>query len=133
MYGVGRFSFKKNHGNDEEKVLSNEEQQAKVLSLLVSFLRCLSMLIRSILSENDNLIWLRDLQVLEMKKIIGPLAEKLPKLCDDASLVRYLKARNWNTKKASRMLKDTVKWRLEFKPENILWVCIIYKLIQHII
>ncbi|KAI4363938.1 hypothetical protein MLD38_020095 [Melastoma candidum] len=88
MYGVGRFSFKKSNGNDEEKVLSAEEQQAKVQ---------------------------------EIKKIIGPLAEKLPKLCDDASLVRYLKARNWSTKKATKMLKDTIKWRLEFKPEKIRW------------
>ncbi|KAI4378414.1 hypothetical protein MLD38_015895 [Melastoma candidum] len=88
MHGVGRFSFKKKNGNDEEKVLSDEEQRAKVQ---------------------------------EMKKIIGPLADKLPKLCDDASLVRYLKARNWSTKKAARMLKDTIKWRLEFKPEKIRW------------
>lgn len=64
-----------------------------------------------------------------MKKIIGPLAEKLPQLCSDASILRYLKARNWNTKKAAKMLKETVKWRLEFKAEKIRWVCIIAELV----
>lgn len=61
-------------------------------------------------------------QVNEVRKILGPLADKLPTLCSDASIIRYLKARNWNTKKAAKMLKETLKWRLVYKPEKIRWV-----------
>ena len=55
---------------------------------------------------------------------MGPLTEKLPVLCSDASILRYLKARNWNTKKANKMLRETLKWKLEYKPEKISWVWI---------
>lgn len=60
-------------------------------------------------------------KVNEVRKILGPLADKLPTLCSDASIIRYLKARNWNTKKAAKMLKETLKWRLVYKPEKIRW------------
>ncbi|GLT49196.1 hypothetical protein SLA2020_227730 [Shorea laevis] len=56
-----------------------------------------------------------------VRKLIGPVADKLPVLCSDASISRYLRARNWNTKKASKMLKETLKWRLQYKPEKIRW------------
>lgn len=32
-------------------------------------------------------------------------------------------ARNWNVKKATKMLKETLKWRAEYKPEETRWVC----------
>lgn len=51
------------------------------------------------------------------------LPEKLSIYCSDASLARHLRARNWNVKKATKMLKDTLKWRSEYKPEEIRWVC----------
>ncbi|OMO69898.1 Cellular retinaldehyde binding/alpha-tocopherol transport [Corchorus capsularis] len=57
----------------------------------------------------------------DVRKLIGPIADKLPVLCSDASISRYLRARNWNTKKATKMLKETLKWRLEYKPEKIRW------------
>ncbi|KAE9588718.1 putative CRAL-TRIO lipid binding domain, CRAL/TRIO domain-containing protein [Lupinus albus] len=57
----------------------------------------------------------------EVKKIIGPIVDKFPSLCSDASVLRYLKAGKYNTKKAAKMLKRTIKWRFEFKPENIRW------------
>ncbi|XP_031739563.1 phosphatidylinositol transfer protein 3 isoform X4 [Cucumis sativus] len=60
-------------------------------------------------------------KINEVKKLMGPIADKLPVLCSDASILRYLKARNWNTKKANKMLKETLKWRLEYKPEKISW------------
>ncbi|KAJ8763133.1 hypothetical protein K2173_025518 [Erythroxylum novogranatense] len=60
-------------------------------------------------------------KINEVRKIIGPVAEKFPVLCSDASISRYLRARNWNTKKAVKMLKETLKWRLQFKPEKIRW------------
>ncbi|EOY10396.1 Sec14p-like phosphatidylinositol transfer family protein isoform 3 [Theobroma cacao] len=57
----------------------------------------------------------------DVRKLIGPIADKLPVLCSDASISRYLRARNWSTKKASKMLKETLKWRLQYKPEKIRW------------
>ncbi|KAE9599694.1 hypothetical protein Lal_00045915 [Lupinus albus] len=57
----------------------------------------------------------------EVKKIIGPIADKFPTLCSDASVLRYLKARKYNTKKSAKMLKSTIKWRFDFKPEKIHW------------
>ncbi|GMY19987.1 phosphatidylinositol transfer protein 3-like [Fagus crenata] len=60
-------------------------------------------------------------KINEIRKMIGPIADKLPTLCSDASILRFLRARNWNTKKAAKMLKDTLKWRLEYKPEKIRW------------
>ncbi|KAL4324751.1 hypothetical protein GQ457_11G006150 [Hibiscus cannabinus] len=57
----------------------------------------------------------------DVRKRIGPVAEELPALCSDASISRFLRARNWNTKKATKMLKKTFKWRLQYKPDNIKW------------
>lgn len=54
--------------------------------------------------------------------MIGPLSGKLALYCSDASISRYLEARSWNVKKAVKMLKASLKWRLNCKPEEILWV-----------
>ncbi|KAF5735206.1 Sec14p-like phosphatidylinositol transfer family protein isoform 1 [Tripterygium wilfordii] len=60
-------------------------------------------------------------KINDVRKMIGPIADKLPVLCSEASISRYLRARNWNTKKAGKMLKGTLKWTLEYKPEKIRW------------
>ncbi|KAJ8762677.1 hypothetical protein K2173_011157 [Erythroxylum novogranatense] len=60
-------------------------------------------------------------KINEVKKLLGQLPEKLAIYCSDASISRYLRARNWNVKKATKMLKDTLKWRAEYKPEEIRW------------
>lgn len=65
------------------------------------------------------------IQINEVKRIMGPIVDKLPVLCSDPYISRYLRARNWNTKKASKMLKDSLKWRLEYKPERLRWVRIL--------
>lgn len=57
----------------------------------------------------------------EMRKLIGPLSGKLALYCSDVSISRYLAARSWNVKKAAKMLKTTLKWRLDYKPEEIRW------------
>ncbi|XP_058107605.1 uncharacterized protein LOC131251108 isoform X2 [Magnolia sinica] len=60
-------------------------------------------------------------KINEVRKLLGPLNEALPIFCSDTLISRYLRARNWNTKKASKILKETLKWRLEHKPEKIKW------------
>lgn len=60
-------------------------------------------------------------KINEVRRLLGELPEKSSIYCSDASISRYLTARNWNVKKATKMLKDTLKWRLEYKPEEIRW------------
>lgn len=62
------------------------------------------------------------IQINEVRMLIGPAANKFPCQCCDASILRFLRARNWNTKKAAKMLKETLKWRMKYKPEKIQWV-----------
>ncbi|XP_043723034.1 phosphatidylinositol transfer protein 3-like [Telopea speciosissima] len=60
-------------------------------------------------------------KINEVRRLLGTLPAKLSIFCSDASISRYLRARNWNTKKATKMLKETLKWRSEYKPEEIRW------------
>ncbi|XP_039128350.1 phosphatidylinositol transfer protein 3-like [Dioscorea cayenensis subsp. rotundata] len=60
-------------------------------------------------------------KINEVRKLVGPLADQLPNFCSDSSISRYLRARNWQTEKACKMLQDTLKWRLQYKPETIKW------------
>ncbi|XP_042495303.1 phosphatidylinositol transfer protein 3-like [Macadamia integrifolia] len=60
-------------------------------------------------------------KINEVRRLLGPLPDKLSIFCSDASISRYLRARNWNIKKATKMLKETLKWRSEYKPEEIHW------------
>lgn len=60
-------------------------------------------------------------KINEVKVSLGPLPEKLSVYCSDASIARNLRARNWNVKKATKMLKDTLKWRKDYKPDEIKW------------
>ncbi|MCL7030114.1 hypothetical protein MKW94_002884 [Papaver nudicaule] len=63
----------------------------------------------------------RQMKIDEVRKMIGSTADMLPTLFSDASISRYLRARKWNTKKACKMLRETLKWRMEYKPEQICW------------
>ncbi|TXG52851.1 hypothetical protein EZV62_022020 [Acer yangbiense] len=60
-------------------------------------------------------------KINEVRKLLGPLPDRLSIYCSDATISRYLTGRNWNVKKATKMLKETLKWRAEYKPEEILW------------
>nr|GME19683.1 random slug protein 5-like [Ipomoea batatas] len=64
-----------------------------------------------------------DLQakINEVRGLIGPALSKFPTMSSDASILRFLRARNFNTKKTAKMLKETLKWRMEYKPEMIRW------------
>ncbi|XP_051127190.1 uncharacterized protein LOC127248723 isoform X2 [Andrographis paniculata] len=63
----------------------------------------------------------REAKVRLLRESIGPLSGRSFKFCTDACLRRYLEARNWNTSKAQKMLEETLKWRAEYKPEEIRW------------
>ncbi|KAL7176025.1 hypothetical protein ACSBR2_029575 [Camellia fascicularis] len=60
-------------------------------------------------------------KINELRSLLGPLPDKSSIYCSDASISRYLRARAWNVKKATKMMKETLKWRLEYKPEEIRW------------
>ncbi|XP_020211271.1 phosphatidylinositol transfer protein 3 [Cajanus cajan] len=60
-------------------------------------------------------------KIKELKGAIGPLSGRSLMYCSDACLRRYLEARNWNVDKAKKMLEDTLKWRSNYKPEEIRW------------
>ncbi|GLT37230.1 hypothetical protein SLA2020_115620 [Shorea laevis] len=60
-------------------------------------------------------------KISEVRRLIGPLPEKLAIFCNDACIARYLRARNWNVRKATKMLKASLKWRAVYKPEEIRW------------
>lgn len=77
---------------------------------------------KNIVPPDKNYIFLFYEQVNELKDAIGPLSGRSLQFCDDACLRRYLEARNWNVDKSKKMLQETLKWRLSFKPEEIRWV-----------
>eukprot|EP00898_Chlorokybus_atmophyticus_P007943 jgi/Chlat1/814/Chrsp104S01313 len=56
-----------------------------------------------------------------LRAAIGPLEGRAKEFVDDACLFRYLRARNWNVPKAEKMLRDTLRWRAAYKPEDIEW------------
>ncbi|KAG2596621.1 hypothetical protein PVAP13_5KG175700 [Panicum virgatum] len=61
-------------------------------------------------------------KINELRKELGEYSSAaIQDFLSDASLSRFLRARNWNVQKASKMMKAAVKWRLAFKPENICW------------
>ncbi|XP_058096736.1 uncharacterized protein LOC131242236 isoform X2 [Magnolia sinica] len=72
-------------------------------------------------SEKPSPVEEQQEKINEVRKSLGELPDKLAIYCSDASISRYLRARNWNVKKATKMLKETLKWRFEYKPEEIRW------------
>lgn len=62
------------------------------------------------------------LQINEVRGLLGNLPAEMPSFLSDATIRRFLRARNWSTEQAAKSLKETVKWRREYKPEAIRWV-----------
>ncbi|XP_010459959.1 PREDICTED: random slug protein 5-like [Camelina sativa] len=60
-------------------------------------------------------------KINEVRTLLGTLPEKSSEFCTDAAITRYLAARNGHVKKATNMLKETLKWRTQYKPEEIRW------------
>ncbi|GJP32942.1 hypothetical protein CLOM_g17516 [Closterium sp. NIES-68] len=63
----------------------------------------------------------QEAKVKALREAIGPLAGRAKLFCTDACLRRYLRARGWNVPKAEKMLRDTLRWRHLYRPEEITW------------
>ena len=57
-----------------------------------------------------------------LEKIKQQRPDEFSRFCSDDSVSRYLRARNWNVKKAVKMLETSLIWRMNYKPEEIRWV-----------
>lgn len=57
----------------------------------------------------------------ELYKILESMEmdEKTRNWCDDGCLCRFLRARDWDIPKAQEMIQNTIKWRMETKPDEI--------------
>ncbi|XP_048548342.1 phosphatidylinositol transfer protein 3-like isoform X2 [Triticum urartu] len=63
----------------------------------------------------------RQAKIKELRAALGPLSACGEKYCNEACLVRYLEARNWNVDKSRKMLEESLKWRAARRPEDIRW------------
>ncbi|XP_076932424.1 uncharacterized protein LOC143597944 [Bidens hawaiensis] len=54
-------------------------------------------------------------------KIKQKLGDEYSRCLSDQSISIYLRARNWNVKKAEKMLETSLIWRVNYKPEEIRW------------
>ncbi|CAN6338106.1 unnamed protein product [Urochloa humidicola] len=57
----------------------------------------------------------------DVRELLGDLQKEMPSFLSDGTIRRFLREKKWSTEKAARALKDAVKWRRQFKPENICW------------
>ncbi|KAG0497016.1 hypothetical protein HPP92_001707 [Vanilla planifolia] len=76
---------------------------------------------KSTRAEKDLSVEEQQQKISEVRKLIEPLPVGWQNFCSDASISRFLRARNWNAEKAGKMLSNTLKWRLEYRPEKICW------------
>ena len=61
-------------------------------------------------------------QINEVRGLLGDLPMEMPKFLSDATIRRFLRARNWSTVQAAKSLKEAASWRRQYKPEKICWV-----------
>lgn len=62
--------------------------------------------------------------VASLKQEVADTVQAHPDLqvfCSDWTYVRYLRARQWSLSKATKMLRATLEWRLNYKPHLITW------------
>ncbi|KAB8080885.1 uncharacterized protein [Oryza sativa Japonica Group] len=61
-------------------------------------------------------------KINDLRKELGEhSSEEIQDFLSDASCLRFLRARNWNVQKASKMMKSAVKWRVSYMPQKINW------------
>ncbi|CAL4892687.1 unnamed protein product [Urochloa decumbens] len=56
-----------------------------------------------------------------VREMLGDLQKEMPSFLSDGTIRRFLRAKNWSTEQAAKALKEAVKWRRQFKPEEICW------------
>lgn len=55
----------------------------------------------------------------DFRSLLHNLAPEETAWCDDACLVRYLRARNWQLGPAHKLLRNSLEWRRTFRPMDI--------------
>ncbi|CAN6351526.1 unnamed protein product [Urochloa humidicola] len=60
-------------------------------------------------------------QQAKVRELLGDLTTEMPGFFSNATIYRFLRARNWSTVQATKTLKEAVKWRRQYKPEKIRW------------
>ncbi|KAK9818152.1 hypothetical protein WJX72_007873 [[Myrmecia] bisecta] len=76
------------------------------------------------MTEAEHLTTMQEQAVADLRVAVQATLEASAPLrywCTDSTLVRYLRARNWDLNKAIKMLKATMEWRLTYKPHEITW------------
>ncbi|XP_078437321.1 uncharacterized protein LOC144707915 isoform X2 [Wolffia australiana] len=72
-------------------------------------------------ADLDNITSDHDQKVEKLRRLMGPMSGRNLLYCSNACLRRYLVSRDWDVEKARKMLEATLKWRSEYKPEEIQW------------
>ncbi|WVZ51575.1 hypothetical protein U9M48_002708 [Paspalum notatum var. saurae] len=57
----------------------------------------------------------------EVRELLGNLSMEMPSFLSDGTIRRFLRTRNWCIEPAAKALKETAKWRRQFKPDKICW------------
>jgi len=60
-------------------------------------------------------------KINDVRGLLGNLPMEMPKFLSDATIRRFLRARNWSTVEAAKSLKEAASWRRQYKPEKICW------------
>ncbi|XP_025805444.1 phosphatidylinositol transfer protein 3-like isoform X2 [Panicum hallii] len=60
-------------------------------------------------------------KINEVRELLCNLPMEMPKFLSDATIRRFLRARNWSTVQAAKSLKEAASWRRQYKPEKICW------------
>ncbi|CAN6333617.1 unnamed protein product [Urochloa humidicola] len=60
-------------------------------------------------------------KITEVLKLLGNLPMEMPNFLSDATIRRFLRAKNWSTVQAAKSLKEAASWRRQYKPEKIRW------------
>uniref|UniRef100_A0A0E0L0D0 CRAL-TRIO domain-containing protein n=1 Tax=Oryza punctata TaxID=4537 RepID=A0A0E0L0D0_ORYPU len=60
-------------------------------------------------------------KIVQVRGLLGSLTAEMPVFLSDTTIRRFLRARNWSTEQATKSLKETVKWRRQYRPESICW------------
>ncbi|KAF8666260.1 hypothetical protein HU200_053682 [Digitaria exilis] len=61
------------------------------------------------------------MQINEVRELLGDLPSEMPNFLSDATIRRFLRARNWSTVQAAKSLKEAARWRRQYEPQKIHW------------